>query len=436
MSESYLEEFRRKYNFLEEYGFVLTNDPCNPDRLCYKNAFGEIFLWVNHQMGVFSPFIFYVQINGWKTEIDVLEEYKNSISKFTLFKPFEKLVKELFEYRVRMTKEFFGLKVLKNNFKPYPSPDVKPIELCESINPFQIGHKSSTIGFTLISSVIILVASILLLLPFEFLKSYEAAYTIKTIMCSLVFIFGIIISITCSNYLNWFSKMYLLIYPLCLLFLLNFMPRRVDYIVYFAFFIFSLIYALICIFRFKVLKKPGIANGLLTCIYPFLVGIYKVFELNNQIFLSDINVEAFLKVGVFVAIIATILYFILRKDKDDKKDYIGGALATLTLVFLIVCGVPFLTLQTTNYTFDTSIPQEYEYVIIDKETRRSTGRHNTILYYFKVNMDGNEVELRVDSYIYYSYEIHDTIELTYHVGCLGYSYYELVYDEGLKGILK
>jgi hypothetical protein len=178
------------------------------------------------------------------------------------------------------------------------------------------------------------------------------------------------------------------------------------------------------------------ANGLLTCIYPFGVGIYKVFELNNSIFLIDINVESFLKVGGIASIIATILYFILRKDKDDKKEYIGAGFATFILVFLMVFGVPLLTIQTINYTFDTSDEEQFEYTIIDKETRISSGRYSTKLYYLKVVINGNVEELKVESYVYHSYEIDDTIELTYHEGYFGYSYYELISDEGLSRVLQ
>ena len=156
MSDSYIKEFNKKYKFLEKYGFVLAVDPCNPDRLCYKNSFGEIVLWVNDKLGPLPPYKLYIQINGWKTEVDVIEEYKNSISKVTIFKPFEKLVKELFEFRVNKTKEFFGLKVLGNDFKPYPTPIIEPIELGETKNPVEIGRNSRILTFTLVVSLIIL----------------------------------------------------------------------------------------------------------------------------------------------------------------------------------------------------------------------------------------------------------------------------------------
>jgi hypothetical protein len=85
-NRSYLDDFRSKYKFLEEYGFVLANDSCNPERLCYKNKFGEIVLWTKNEKGAFCSPAFYVQINGWKTEIDVVLEYKKCIGKITLFK--------------------------------------------------------------------------------------------------------------------------------------------------------------------------------------------------------------------------------------------------------------------------------------------------------------------------------------------------------------
>ena len=48
-NRSYLDDFKSKYSFLEDYGFVLANDSCNPDRLCYKNKFGEIVLWTKNK---------------------------------------------------------------------------------------------------------------------------------------------------------------------------------------------------------------------------------------------------------------------------------------------------------------------------------------------------------------------------------------------------
>ena len=92
--------------------------------------------------------------------------------------------------------------------------------------------------------------------------------------------------------------------------------------------------------------------------------------------------------------------------------------------------------QTINYTLDTSDEEQFEYTIIDKETRISSGRYRTNLYYLKVIINGNEEELNVDSYIYHTYEIDDTIELTYHEGYLGYSYYELEEHDGLIGLFK
>ena len=42
MSKSFIEEFKKEFSFLEEYGFVFSIDPCNPNRPCYKNNYGEI----------------------------------------------------------------------------------------------------------------------------------------------------------------------------------------------------------------------------------------------------------------------------------------------------------------------------------------------------------------------------------------------------------
>ena len=85
MSDSYIKEFKKKYKFLEKYGFILAIDPCNPDRLCYKNSFGEIVLWVNDELGPLPPYKLYIQINGWKKEVDVIEEYNITFIIFKIF---------------------------------------------------------------------------------------------------------------------------------------------------------------------------------------------------------------------------------------------------------------------------------------------------------------------------------------------------------------
>ena len=114
MRNNYALDFKDKYSFLEEYGFVFSNDPFNPNRPCYKNLHGEIILWVQHDSGSFGlRREIYVQINGWKKTIDVVSEYKKYINKNVLFKPLEKMFEELFIFMFETKGEFYGLKIYK-----------------------------------------------------------------------------------------------------------------------------------------------------------------------------------------------------------------------------------------------------------------------------------------------------------------------------------
>ena len=86
MSKNFIVDFKNDFKFLEEYGFVFSVDPCNPNRPCYKNNHGEIILWIQTKSGIFSPTEIYYQINGWKYTINLEEEYKKIFKKTTLFK--------------------------------------------------------------------------------------------------------------------------------------------------------------------------------------------------------------------------------------------------------------------------------------------------------------------------------------------------------------
>ena len=40
----YKNKFVKTFSFLENYGFILSIDPQNGNRLCYKNDYGEIVM--------------------------------------------------------------------------------------------------------------------------------------------------------------------------------------------------------------------------------------------------------------------------------------------------------------------------------------------------------------------------------------------------------
>lgn len=428
-SRSYLEDFKSKYSFLEDYGFVLSNDSCNPERLCYKNMYGEIVLWTKNERTAFCIRDFYVQINGWKTEIDVVADYKKYIGKNTLFKSFESMVKELFEFKVNTTKEFYGIKVYRNNYKIYEKLPEESVVINDNYNPIKAVRKTKALIATIILSFVIMLTQMILVGVLNYAESFETVYVIKTIIYSLILMIGISVVILFREYFNIFSKVYLLIYPIILLILLNYFPRRVDYVIYICFFLFSLFYAGVYLFRYKVMNKSGLSNGLVTCVYPIMIFIVKSFELNNDLFLFDLKIDVFAIVAFTLSIISIVLFCIFKKDKSNKKNFIGALVAIFCSVMLLTLVIPYMTIETINYTFDDSIGEVYEVSIINKQIGYSTGRYTTRKYYITAIINGKEEQLTVESHIYYSYDINETIELVFHEGFLGYSYFEYVNND-------
>lgn len=427
MKKTYLEEFKEKYGFLEDYGFILAVDPYNPKRLCYKNAFGEIVLWTNNEKNFFNSYQIYVQINAWKYEIDVKKDYKKYIGKCCLFKPFEIVVKELFEYMVKTNKDFYGLKIVKNNFKPYSKLQEKEIESYEnSYNPLDSHRESSKVAGLTITGFVILIAQLFLAILLNGFRDYELIYLFKTIIYSSILILGLLLVIIIHEYLNIFSKLYLLIYPIILLLLLNFLPKRIDYIIYAFFFVVSFIYTSYYLIAFKLKNKKGLVNGLITCVYPFIIYLIKTFTLSKYIFMVDIKAKVFLIVSAIMSVLATVVYIVLRKDKTKKGDYIGGLLATICCTLLVSFVLPFFITQNINYSFDNSTGEVSDFLIIDKEIRNGYKSTN---YYLTIIIEGKEQELSVKKYVYYLYDENDNIDLSYHEGFLGFSYYEYVTNE-------
>ena len=100
MSKSFIEKFKKEFKFLEEYGFVFSIDPCNPNRPCYKNNYGEIVYWIDSNSGIGWETEIYYQINGWKYSIDIKEEYKKIFKKNTFLKDKTKLFKDKEKMRI------------------------------------------------------------------------------------------------------------------------------------------------------------------------------------------------------------------------------------------------------------------------------------------------------------------------------------------------
>ena len=210
MAKNFIEEYKDKFSFLSDYGFVLTVDPHNPNKPCFKNYFGEIVFGLKNDNGMVCQYELYVQIDGWKHEIDVKSEYKRYIKKSTLFKPYEVMVKELFEFMVRTTKQFYGLKIVKNNFKPYSISEYEPVDISYmNENTFARKRRSNLVVTMFVSCFILCFLQLILLGLFHSVKSYETVFILKNILCVSVLMVNLLIILMLKNNLNIISYAYI-----------------------------------------------------------------------------------------------------------------------------------------------------------------------------------------------------------------------------------
>lgn len=105
----YKNKFVKTFSFLENYGFILSIDPQNGNRLCYKNDYGEIVMSNKMEDTLSLNTEIYVQVKGRKNVIDVKTEYKNNLHKSTIGKSIVKMFEELFIYKIKQNRKFYGI---------------------------------------------------------------------------------------------------------------------------------------------------------------------------------------------------------------------------------------------------------------------------------------------------------------------------------------
>jgi hypothetical protein len=292
-------------------------------------------------------------------------------------------------------------------------------------NTFAIKRRSNLVVTMFISCFILCFLQLILLGLFHSVKSYETVFILKNILCVSVLMVNLLIILILKNNLNIISKTLMIIHPIFLLFMLYYLPRRIDFLIHFIFLAISIVYVVIYSYKyFKNHESKKLVNGIFVAIYPIIVSIYKSFELENSLFLNDIKVDKFLAVGAIGGMLASTIYCIFKTDRTKKAEFIGGLVGTFFGVMMILWLVPMLTIQNINYTLDCSSGIKCEYQIVDKYTRISTGRYRNTNYYFTIIKDGEKEEIMVEKYVYYSYEPFDTFELYYYEGFLKNSYYE------------
>lgn len=430
MRKTFVKKFKDEYQFLEDYGFVFDIDPYNPNRMCYKNNHGEIVLWINSNRGSGWEKEIFIQINGWKTEINVKEEYKKNLHKSTMFKTCAVMFKELFLYLVKETNNFYGLNVGDQYKFSYDNINKESFLDNKKYNPV-VNSPSGLFIYTFCTILFVfLFAQLGIIISFEYVKSYDTYQILRLLLCIFMFIINCITIILLRRNLWIFNILSLVIYPIILIGCIYFFNKRMDYIIYQATFLLSflyLVFSLILKFIFK--NKKALLNGVITIIFPFATVAIKSFELNNYIYNEELYDFGYLLIPFLVCIICTIIYLIFRKDKSDKKDYYGGLLTAFFSSLFLSFAFITLSVQNINYSFDKSEGIVYEYTVLDKELRRGTGRHSSNRYYIIIKIDGKETDLYVNRIIYEKYKVNDKIKLTYYKGYLNDDYYE--YDEEL-----
>lgn len=428
MKKLFSEKFKEDFQFLEQYGFVFDIDPYNEERLCYRNRFGEIILSFESYNDIGYKEKVYVQINGWKKEIDLIQEYKKYIHKSTFLKSISKMFKELFIYFINRGQDFYGIKVLPKDFdKQY---ETNSIDIFNTIyNPPLNMINNRIINRLIFSIIILLFIQLGLMIVIKCVNDYTFYMILRTILCVSMFIILLNSIIILKNKLWLISKIFMLLTPIILIILIYLFSKRIDYITYQILFILSIIYIIyISISKFINKKKNEdcIMNGLLSTSYPIIVMFIKSFELDRYTYgIEDISLVTLI-ISVVIAFIGVIIFLVLYKNKKKISNYIGGCCITFLCIFGLFIGLLYFAKQNINYALDTSTGIVEEYKIINKEKRRGTGKNSGTRYYLIIDINGSKEEVNVEKIIYDRYLEGEYIELSYHEGFLNDDYFEII----------
>ena len=110
-------DFKTSLEFLINYGFTYCKDSATGRADCYKNEFGEIVLrYKELDPNYWVPEIC-VEINFWKTVIDIDKEYKK-IRLIKLKKTYD-MLHDIAQHNIKTTGKLFGILIhpdyLNNN---------------------------------------------------------------------------------------------------------------------------------------------------------------------------------------------------------------------------------------------------------------------------------------------------------------------------------
>ena len=429
MSKNFIVDFKNDFKFLEEYGFVFSVDPCNPNRPCQKNNHGEIILWIQTNSGIFSTTEIYYQINGWKYTINLEEEYKKIFKKTTLFKNKIKLFKDLFEFLVHSSGSFYNLRIDKNISSSLKNEEVTDLNIFKNSEGVINLHNRAITNVTELCLLIILflIETLGWIIFYEFSKSYLVMNICNIVLFVCVMISEVLIYLLLRRSLHIVSSLSIIIYAFIPIALYFFFDRRFDYRVEMIF-LGLMICSLLIHFVIYLFKKQSyyLLNGFIPVIYPLVISFIKTNILDEYLFLSELNIGKYILIGLIIGIIAGSIVLIASKKGNSIKETFLIAFSAFCCFFIVSFSVPFYTIQNINYAFDKSTPIKYEYTVVDKRIGRSHGRYSSNMYYLVIYVEGEKEELKVNNRVYNDFEINETIDLYMYEGFLNKTYFEYI----------
>ena len=260
------------------------------------------------------------------------------------------------------------------------------------------GETSTFWAFQLIVLVSYAIMAILIIIP---LHKYFNLISILLMVLNIVLSFG---------------KLYFLEYRLyhkllILLFVLSIL-NLVGYLFYF--------------FKFgrgqKGLDNIYLINGIIPIAYIFMSLFINMFRLFK---LVDTKIDVFgtwagIALIISVAVTAVASFFVKRSS--NKKENFGKIIAIFLGVFILAYGIPFVSLEHANYSFDASDGTKIEFLVAEKYT---TSRYKSGTSYYLVLREGEEEHsIAVDKMTYVQHEQGGKIYMYYHSGAMGFPYYE------------
>ena len=426
---------KNAFGFLENYDFIFTKDPMNPSRPCYKNWYGEIVIGLVHNSGWGGKDAeIFVQINGWKTTIDIDEEYKKYFGIKGFFIPWTKKFQTLFEYHAERTGNFYGLKIIKDNTyrQSHIQLEAAADDFTMDINPIKSRKSKNVVMLIIIFAIAFSVLAALAVILLDDIKSVTIYNTVLTIIFSILFLicafFAVLLIV--SKSISIVSAIIMTVYPLLLIYFIYDNPLKTDLQINTLVFFVLVIYSVFYIIKYFIIKyfitknKLCFANIAAVLIIPLISLFIHSMESRHNVFVfNDEYMKILLIPAGIITLISVIIYIIFYKDRSSKKKYVGYFSLTIFMAFFVSILFSLLFIETTNYVFDNSEGTEYTYTVIKKHTSHSM--KNGTSYWLTINKNDGE-EISVKSHVYNEYAVNDRITLVRHVGALGIEYYEYI----------